>query len=115
MSKRNKTGQYTAAQFIAAIPGSGGIIATIAERVGCAWHTAKKYIELYPTVAQAYQDECEAITDVCESVLIDSIRGGNTQDAKWWLSKRRKDRFGDTIDVTSGGKPITFTGQVADE
>ena len=38
-------GTYTAAQFIAAIPGTGGIITKIAEKVGCAWHTAKKYIE----------------------------------------------------------------------
>ena len=29
-----KNGSYTAAQFIAAIPGSGGIISTTAKRVG---------------------------------------------------------------------------------
>jgi len=28
---------YTAEQFIKAIPGSGGIISTIARRVGCGW------------------------------------------------------------------------------
>lgn len=35
---------YTAAQFIEAIPGTGGIISAIAKRVGCDWITAKKYI-----------------------------------------------------------------------
>ena len=43
---------YTAKQFIEAIPGSGGIVSTIARRVGCNWYTAKKYIDNYPTVVK---------------------------------------------------------------
>jgi len=35
---------YKASQFIAAIPGSAGIISIIARRVGCDWNTAKKYV-----------------------------------------------------------------------
>lgn len=97
---------YTAKQFINAIPGSGGIIATIAKRVGCDWHTAKKYITQYATVKQAYEDECEEINDMVVSVILKSIKEGNTQDAKWWASRKRKAEFGDSIDVTSGGQPI---------
>ena len=85
---------YTAKQFIDAIPGTGGIVATIADRVGCKWHTAKKYIEEYPTVKEVYEDECERIRD------------GDIPTAKWYLTKKRKDEFGDAIDVTSGGKPL---------
>jgi hypothetical protein len=84
---------YTAKQFIEAIKGSGGIISAIAARVGCEWSTAKKYIENYPTVAAAYADECEAINDLAESTLIRSIKAGDTADAKWWLSRKRKDAF----------------------
>ena len=83
---------YTAKKFIDAIPGSGGIISTIAKRVGCEWSTAKKYIYEYPTVLQAYQDECEAVTDMAESVLIKSIREGDSADAKWWLSRKGRNR-----------------------
>jgi hypothetical protein len=99
---------YTANQFIEAIQGSGGIITTISERVGCDWHTAQKWIKDYPTVAQAYEDECQRINDMAQSVLMKSIKEGNTQDAKWWLAKKRKAEFGDSVDVTSGGAAISL-------
>lgn len=101
------TKPYNVQQFITAIDGSGGIVSTIAARVGCAWETAKKFIHSHPTVYQAYLDECERINDMAQSVLLKSIKEGNTQDAKWWLAKKRKTEFGDAVDITSGGAPIT--------
>ena len=98
---------YTAEQFIKAMPKSGGIISTIAERVGCKWHTAHKYIKEKPTVARAYADECERVTDAAESVVIKRIQAGDSADAKWWLTKKGKDRgFVDRQEVTGadGGK-----------
>ena len=83
---------FTAAQFIAAIPGSGGIITTIAKRVKCSWHTAKKYIETYPTVAQAYGDEVESIADVAETVLIKAMQSGDLSAVKFYLSTKAKHR-----------------------
>ena len=61
---------YKAADFIEAIPGTGGIITKIAAKVGCSWGTAKKYIDEYATVQVAYQDECEKVLDAAESVVI---------------------------------------------
>lgn len=101
MANRN---QYKAIEFIEAIPGTGGIIATIADRVGCDWHTAKKYIEEYTTVQQAYQDECERVSDLATSTVLKAIRDGDVPTAKWWLSKKRKGEFGDAIDITTGGR-----------
>ncbi len=83
---------YRAEQFIKAIPGSGGIVTTIAQRVDCDWHTAKKYIDTMPTVQQAYMDECEVVLDRAESVLITSINEGDSSDAKWYLTKKGKHR-----------------------
>lgn len=120
MAGRN---QYRAEDFIKAIPGTGGIISVIAQRVGCAWHTAKKYIEEYATVGQAYNDEIELITDLAESVVIGNIRWAydrqrkskepvDSSDAKWYLTRKGKER-GYTekseMDVTSGGEPITIS------
>lgn len=95
--------QYTASRFIEAIPGSGGIITTIAQRVGCQWQTAKKYITEYATVRQAYEAECETTDDIAESVLVNNIKlalrqqkEGNTadsSDARWWLERRRRDKY----------------------
>lgn len=96
MANRN---QYKASDFISKIPGSGGIINIIAQRVGCDWHTAKKYIDEYQTVNDAYKDECESVNDLAVSIILKSIQGGNTQDAKWWISRKRRDQFGDNVDV----------------
>jgi len=84
--------QYRASDFIQAIPGSGGIISTIAKRVGCAWHTAKKYCTTYPTVAKVYRDECENVTDMAESTVLKAIQEGDIGVAKWYLTMKAKDR-----------------------
>jgi len=99
---------YTVQQFIKAIPGSGGIIATIAERVGCSWNTAKKYVDTKPTVSEVYQDECERIDDMAVSIVLKAIREGDVSTAKWWLSKKRRQTFGENIDISSTGEPIQF-------
>lgn len=105
MTRKN---QYTAKQFIDAIPGTGGIVATIAKRVACDWQTAKKYIDTFPSVQRAYQNECETVADMAESVLVKSIQAGDTGDAKWFLSRIRRGKFAtqENIDVTSDGKRI---------
>ena len=97
---------FGAQVFIDNMPGTGGIVATLARRVGCDWHTAKKYIDEYPTVRQAYDDECETVCDVAESTLIQSIKDGDVSSAKWWLTKKRKPTFGDAMDITSAGAAI---------
>ena len=92
MGNGGRPNGYTAAQFITAIDKSGGIVTTIAARVGCHWHTAKKYIDTMPTVKQAYDDECERVLDRAESVLINSINEGDSADSKWYLTKKGKHR-----------------------
>lgn len=103
---RQTKGKYTAEQFVAAIDGSGGIIATIAKRVGCDWNTAKKYIDKLPSVTRAYLDECERVTDAAESVLIRSIVDDkDIASAKWWLTRKGRDRgFADAVDVQQSGE-----------
>ena len=85
--------QYHVTDFINAIPGSGGIISTIARRVGCAWHTAKKYCTEYATVRRAYEGECEKLKDAAESVVVKAIIEENDVSvAKWYLTMKAKDR-----------------------
>ena len=83
---------YTAAQFIKAIPGSGGIITVIADRVGCDWATAKRYITNYSTVEQAYNNERNRIVDLAETKIISAINEGDIQTVKWYLSTIGKER-----------------------
>ena len=99
----NGNGHYTAALFIAAIPGTGGIISTIARKVGCSWNTAKRYITEYPTVATAYDNEVNTALDVAESIIFDNLRLLRREQAteekpvesslaKWFLTTKGKDR-----------------------
>lgn len=98
-TRQTKPEQFTAQQFIDAIPGTGGIISALARKVGCAWHTAQKYIDSYPTVKQAYENECAGIDDLAETTVIKAIKGGDLGAAKWWLEKRRRDKFSDRLEV----------------
>jgi len=108
---------YKAQEFIDAIPGTGGIISTIARRVGCKWHTVKAAIEKYPTVHQAYDDEREIVTDVAESTLIKAIRDGSLGAAQWWLTRKGKDRgFVERREVQASGPdggPISISIETA--
>ncbi len=75
-----------------AIPKSGGIISTIAGKVGCSWHTAKKYIDSHPTVKAAYDAECEAVLDMAESQIITAMQEQDIQTAKWYLTMKGRHR-----------------------
>ena len=77
--------RYTAAQFIEAVKGTGGVISAVANRVGCSWHTAKKYIEQYATVKEAWEAERHIITDKARHNIIKAIGEGDLQMSKWWL------------------------------
>jgi hypothetical protein len=83
---------YKAEQFIGAIPGTGGIITAVARRVGCDWDTAKKYIEQHPSVAKAYQNECESVLDLAEAKTIELIKDGDVQMIRYYLSTKGKRR-----------------------
>ena len=89
----------------AAIPKSAGIMSTIAGRLGCDWHTASNYIKADPELSQMLADETEGVLDMAESVVFKSAQAGNTQDAKWLLSKKGKARgYGDSVDMNHSGR-----------
>jgi hypothetical protein len=120
---------YTAQQFIDAIPGSGGIITHIAARVGCSWHTAKKYCATYATVKRALENERSRVLDMAESVIINNIEAiyrqiveaqkrrdpkvaEETADIKWYLAMKGAQRGyapKQRLDLTSDDKPLEAT------
>ena len=84
--------RYKTKQFIDAIPGTGGIISEIARKVGCDWITAKKYVTKYPTIAQAYMNECESVLDMAESNVIGLMEKSDAGMLKYYLSTKGKKR-----------------------
>jgi len=86
-----------------AIEGSGGTTLAVAGRLGCAWHTAKAYIEKWESTKQAFEAETEKTLDRAESLIARNIDLGlriqqetklpvDSSDAKWVLSRKGKDR-----------------------
>ncbi len=94
--------------IIEAIENSGGIMSTIARRLGVTWHTADTWVKQYDETKQALQDEREAILDLAESTLFRNIKDGNSQDAKWLLSTMGKNRgYNERQEITGvDGGPI---------
>ena len=79
-------GRFTAAQFIKAMPGTGGIISAVADKCNCAWNTARDAIERWPTVKQAWENERARITDKAQRNVIKAIvEDEDLATSKWWL------------------------------
>jgi hypothetical protein len=108
MSIRSHRKKFSKRKFKNAIPGSAGLITVIANRVGCSWTTAKKTIAEDPDLMAMLQEEEERVDDMAESVLIQRLRNGDEGVARWWLTRRRRQRYGDAVDITSGGDKITW-------
>ena len=99
--------KYNMELVLAAIKGTGGMMNTIAKRLGTDWDTAKKYCLEWETTKQAIANEEEVTLDLAESILLESIQAGDVQSAKWFLSKKGKRRgYGDEVNLTGD---LTYT------
>ena len=83
---------YTLKQVEAAIAGTGGIKLAIAAHLKCHRHTVDRYLRLYATLRQAYDDESQAVGDLAETELIKLIKAGDADSIKFYLSRKCKDR-----------------------
>lgn len=109
MTSENRKGpgrpdRYTASEVIKAIKGSGGVVATVALRLGCSWRTARRYIDKYKTVTEAFDDEVQVVTDAARSNVISAIFAGDLPTSKWWLVKKEPETFGDKIGLDHEGE-----------
>lgn len=101
MKGKTKDKNFTIEEILKAIDGSFGIVSTIAEELKCNWRTAKKYIDMYDETKAAMEDEQEKALDMAENTIMTGIQMTNTQDAKWYLSKKGKARgYGDELAIT---------------
>lgn len=104
---------------LTAIENSGGIVNTVAKKLDCNWNTARKYINEWEDTQAAFQDEKEKIIDMAEGVVYNSIKEGNTQDAKWILATLGKKRgFSEKHEIEHsgpGGSPLEIKIHWGDE
>ena len=86
--------RYTKKQVLEAISGSGGVMSAVQQKLGCkSWATARKYVEKWADTREAWETENSHADDLAQSVIINDIKSGNVQTAKWWLERRRRKDF----------------------
>lgn len=95
--------RWTAQQFIAAIDKSGGIHSTIAARIGCNRMTVQVYIDRYPTVKAAYEQERKKIDDKAQSNILAAIQEGDLSISKWWATVKMPEEFAPTVKQQHSG------------
>jgi len=74
-----------------AIEKSGGIVSTVAKRLKCDWHTAKKHIVKFKMDAMMVAEK-ESLLDLAESKLISNIQDGDNTAIIFFLKTQGKER-----------------------
>lgn len=98
-----------------AVQDSGGIMSTIARRLGVDWKTADNWVKRFDETKQALINEKETILDDAEGVILDRIKQGDDQSAKWYLSKIGKLRgYGDSLEL-EGGIQVVYADKRAEK
>ena len=92
-----KKKHYRKGEILTAVKGSGGIVTTIAAKLGCDWHTAKANIDRYEETREAYRDELETGLDLVEGKAFEQARGGDGAMIRFILATKGRARgYGDT-------------------
>ena len=109
--RKQKVGHISKRRFLRALDGTGGLTSLIAARLDCVPRTVQKILERsgWEDVAEAYQEECDRVTDLAETVVIKAMQQETdpllaVTTAKWFLQRRGKDRgFGEETKVKHEG------------
>lgn len=88
----NRKLHYSKNDVLNAIRGSGGFVATVAKRLNCDWHTARKYIHKYKDTKDAFYDEQEIALDVVEGKAFQAAGNGDGAMIRFILSTKGKRR-----------------------
>ena len=89
---RPKGAKVDTATILQVIAGSGGIVATIAEKLNVTRTTFYNYLKDIPEVAQAVEDEKEAMLDMAEGSLFGLIESGDLGAICFYLKCKGKQR-----------------------
>ena len=95
-------------RILESIPNSGGIISIVAKKAGYSWGSTRDFIRGDAELSAMMQDEAETVNDLAEVTVVEKIKNGDDNTARWWLARTRRAKFGDSVDVTSGGEKIAL-------
>ncbi|GIV53103.1 MAG: hypothetical protein KatS3mg038_3624 [Candidatus Kapaibacterium sp.] len=105
--RKQREPRYKMEEVLQAVQGCGGFVSAVAQRLGCNWTTARRYIERWPETQEAFGDEKERTLDVAEMTIVRAIEQGDIGAAKWYLSRMGRHRgWGDTEPQAQGDVDI---------
>lgn len=84
--------EFTVQQILDAIPGTGGIAALVAKKLGCDRATVCRYAKRYVTIREALRQEDEGLTDRAEVKAATLIDAGHWPAILHRLSTKGRDR-----------------------
>lgn len=97
-----KIDSFKKEDVINAIANTGGVISTIAKKLGVARSTCERLIDMWEETKQAYDDEEKSMNDMSKTCILTAIQKGDVTSAKWWLAKKNKaEGFGDEAPVVN--------------
>lgn len=86
----NGNNKFTASQMIDAIRKAEGNLSDAARYLGCHRCTVHRYVNKYPTVKQAYEDENEMFVDEAQGMLRRHVRKGSLPAIMFLLKTKGK-------------------------
>lgn len=95
--------KFARKKLLQAVTNSGGIVSTVAKRLGCDWLTAKRRVDEDPIIATIFASEKEEMLDMAESGLLGAVQDGDLQAIKFYLMTKGKER-GYTYEVDSNAQ-----------
>ena len=76
--------------FLRAIPGTGGLYTSIAQCLGINRHTVARYIERFPDLRKAVEEETESMIEMVEHVTVQRCLAGDVQACIFYLKTKGK-------------------------
>jgi len=95
-----KSYNFTEDEVIQAAKQSYGVYSYVAKFLGCGQHTAKRYLEKYPTALKVFNNQEEFAIDTCKTTIMKAIENGDVKAAQWFIAKLHPEKFSENITIT---------------
>lgn len=90
--KNGRPLKYTAEQVLEAIKDTGGIKTEVCQRLNCGRRTIYLYIDRFPEIKEAFEEEEEKVLDMAESSLFAMIQNGDLTAIFYYLNNKGRRR-----------------------
>lgn len=90
--KNGRPLKYTVNQVLEAIKDTGGIKTEVCQRLNCGRRTIYLYIDRFPEIKEAFEEEEEKVLDMAESSLFSMIQNGDLTAIFYYLNNKGRRR-----------------------